>query len=129
MTEQLEGSDSGHPDNAVLIKREIEFEQSLEVKEAKTRDLTYAMAKDTGYKYHFTLAGCLIFCMLAVTVATYIMVARNELDAQGAMIVGTLIGVWQGLAFAAIGWVYGSSMSSQNKSKMLEAELKEDDGK
>ena len=97
MTELLEGPDSGHPDNAVLIERELEFEMGYEVKEAATRHLAYKMAAEAGYNQYFKLAYHLIYCTLAVTALSYYLVARNELSGESAIVVGSLITMWRPL--------------------------------
>ena len=126
MSEVLEGKESGHPDNARMIEREIEHESSLEISEAKTRGRTYDMAKDTNYRQHFWLAMVLIGCNAIVSAVTYYYMGKNELDGQGAIIIGTIQSSWSAAMMAAILWYFGSSMSSQNKSKVLEKELGED---
>lgn len=123
MIDLIEGPESGHPENEAFIKHEIEHESSLGVFEAKTRNISYKMAKETGYRYHFILAGLLVFATLLVTAGAFKLVAYNELDAQGAIVVGNLIGVWQAAALVALNWVYGSSMSSQNKSRIMESRM------
>jgi len=125
---KLEGPDTGHPDNHALIQRESEFEQSLEVKEAATRGRTYDMAKETGYRYHFTLVLVLVVASLIVSGVTFYYIANNELDGQGAIIIGTILQAWVGGMMVGLSWFFGSSMSSQNKSKMLSKELSEDGG-
>jgi len=126
VSELLEGPESGHPENIKYIEREIEHEQSFEVREAKTRGRTYDMAKDTGYKYHFGLTLFLIIATLIVSGVTFYYISRNEVDGQGAIIIGTILQAWVGGMMIALSWFFGSSMSSQNKSRIMEKELSED---
>ena len=128
MSEALEGSEVGHPDNKDMIEREIEFEQSLEIREAETRDIAYNMASEAGYGDYFKLAYILVFCTLFVTVMTYIFVARNELGGESAIIIGSLITLLASLSGQMISFISGSSIGSRNKGKSILKELAEADG-
>lgn len=127
MSEKLEGDDVGHPDNRVLIEREIEHEQSFEVKEAKTRGRTYDMAKDTGYKYHYSIVCGLILVTFIVSASTMYFISKNDIDGQVAIILGSILQAWVGALMIGLSWFFGSSMSSQNKSRIMEKEMEEDD--
>lgn len=126
MSELLEGPDTGHPDNKKLIAREMEHESSYQITEAKTRDLSYQMAKDMGYRQHFKLAMITVVGFIVIAVATLIYIGIVEVDPQAAIIIGTILGAAAANAQTPLGWFFGSSMSSQNKSRIMEKELSED---
>lgn len=122
----IEGDETGHPSNMRLIEKEIEHESSLEVTEAETRDRTYDMAKDTGYTAHVSITVILVICTLIVSGITFYFISRNEIDGQGAILIGTILQAWVGGMMVALSWFFGSSISSQNKSRIMEKELSED---
>lgn len=122
----IEGPETGHPDNLKLIEREIEHEQSFDIKPAADQSLSYRAAKETKYLWHGGICLLLIVVNFGVSMRLIHVISSADLSDIAAVFIGTVQGGFQAAMMLPLAWFFQSSFSSQNKTKLIQNELDSD---